>query len=35
MVSVLGYSEKQFVQLALQDALERAGLGYKVKIEAA
>ena len=35
MARVLGYSERQFVQLALQDALERAGLGYRVKIEAA
>jgi len=35
MARVLGYSERQFVQLALQDAMERAGLDYKVKIEAA
>lgn len=34
MARVLGYSEKQFVQLALQDAMERAGLDYRVKIEA-
>lgn len=32
---MLGYSEKQFVQLAMQDAVERAGLEYKVKIEVA
>jgi len=31
----LGYSEKQFVELALQATMERAGLAYKVKIEAA
>lgn len=35
MARVLGYSEKQFVELALQDAMERAGLDFKVKIEAA
>ncbi len=31
----LGYSVKQFVQLALEDSIRRAGLSYKVKIEAA
>jgi len=35
MARVLGYSERQFVQLALQAAMERAGLDYRVKIEAA
>ncbi len=35
MARILGYSEKQFIELALQDAMERAGLDYKVKIEAA
>lgn len=35
MARVLGYSEKQFVQLALQDSMQRAGLDYKVKLEAA
>jgi len=35
LACILGYSEKQFVQLALQDAMERAGLDYQVKIEAA
>ena len=28
----LGYSEEQFVRLALQDELERAGLNYEVQI---
>ncbi len=32
---VLGYSEQQYVRLALQDALRRAGLAYKVEIRAA
>ncbi len=35
IAALLGYSEKQFVQLALQDAMERAELDYRVKIEAA
>jgi transcriptional regulator with XRE-family HTH domain len=35
MARMLGYSERQFVQLALQEAMERAGLHYKVTIEAA
>ena len=35
LARILGYSEKQFVELALQDAMERAGLAFKVKIEAA
>lgn len=29
---LLGYSEKQFVRLALQAALDRAGLNYKVAL---
>ena len=29
---LLGYSEKQFVRLALQAELERAGLDYKVTL---
>ena len=33
IAKILGYSEKQFVELALQDSVERAGLGYRVKIE--
>ncbi len=32
---ILGYSEKQFVQLALQAAMEKAGLDYLVTLEAA
>ena len=32
---VLGYSEQQYVRLALQDALRRAGLAYRVEIRAA
>jgi transcriptional regulator with XRE-family HTH domain len=28
----LGYSERQYVRLALQDALRRAGLSYTVEI---
>ena len=28
----LGYSEEQFVRLALQDQVERAGLDYEVRI---
>jgi transcriptional regulator with XRE-family HTH domain len=35
MARVLGYSEKQFVLLALQDAMKRAGLDYHVRISAA
>jgi transcriptional regulator with XRE-family HTH domain len=33
--SVLGYAESQFVRLALQDELHRAGLRYTVTVEAA
>ena len=32
---VLGYSEKQYVRLALQDSLRRAGLSYTVEIRVA
>lgn len=32
---ILGYSEKQFVRLALQDLLEKEGVRMKVIIEAA
>lgn len=32
---VLGFSEQQYVRLALQDALRRAGLAYTVEIRAA
>ena len=32
---ILGYSVNQFVRLALQDQVERAGLKMKVRIEAA
>ena len=35
LAHTLGYSEKQFVQLALEDAVKRAGLAYTVKIDAA
>jgi len=35
MARTLGYDEKQFIQLAMQDSLRRAGLHYGVKIEAA
>lgn len=35
MARALGYDEKQFVQLAVQDSLRRAGLHFGVKIEAA
>ena len=35
MARILGYSEIQFVQLALQDVVKRAGLEYQVRIEAA
>jgi len=35
LARILGYSEKQFVQLAMQDAMARAGLNYRVKVEAA
>jgi transcriptional regulator with XRE-family HTH domain len=31
----LGYSEQQFVRLALQDEIKRAGLRYKVEVTAA
>jgi transcriptional regulator with XRE-family HTH domain len=31
----LGYSEQQFVRLALQDEVKRAGLRYKVEVSAA
>ncbi len=30
---VLGYGEKQFVRLALQDEVDRAGLGFRVMLE--
>ena len=33
--SLLGYAESQFVRLALQDALRRAGLRYTVSVDAA
>jgi antitoxin HigA-1 len=33
--NLLGYSEAQFVRLALQDEIERAGLHLKVRIEVA
>lgn len=32
---LLGYSSDQFVRLALQDAVDRAGLHYKVELTAA
>jgi len=32
---ILKYSPEQFVRLALQDQIERAGLKFKVKIDAA
>jgi len=32
---LLGYSEPQFVRLALQDELQRAGLRYTVTVDAA
>ena len=32
---LLGYSSDQFVRLALQEALDRAGLHYKVEVTAA
>jgi transcriptional regulator with XRE-family HTH domain len=32
---VLGYSEQQYVRLALQEALARAGLAYNVELRAA
>jgi len=32
---ILKYSSEQFVRLALQDQVEKAGLKFKVKIEAA
>lgn len=32
---LLGYSSDQFVRLALQDAVDRAGLHYKVEVTAA
>ncbi len=32
---LLGYSSDQFVRLALQDAVDRAGLPYKVEVTAA
>jgi antitoxin HigA-1 len=35
MARVLGYSERQFVQLSMQDAMARAGLKYRIKVEAA
>lgn len=33
--SLLGYAESQFVRLALQDELHRAGLRYTVTVDAA
>lgn len=33
--SKLGYSEKQFVRLALQDQLDRAGLHFEVELKKA
>lgn len=33
--SVLGYAESQFLRLALQDELQRAGLRYTVKVDVA
>ena len=33
--SLLGYAEAQFVRLALQDELHRAGLRYTVSVDAA
>ena len=33
--SLLGYSQSQFVRLALQDELHRAGLRYTVTVDAA
>ena len=33
--ALLGYAESQFVRLALQDALHRAGLRYTVTVDAA
>ena len=33
--ALLGYSESQFVRLALQDELHRAGLRYTVTVDAA
>ena len=33
--SLLGYAETQFVRLALQDELHRAGLRYTVSVDAA
>jgi len=35
LARALGYSERQLVQLALQGALERAGLQYQVALEPA
>lgn len=32
---ILGYSEQQYVRLALQDVLRRSGLAYTVEIRAA
>ena len=31
---LLGYSEKQFIRLALQDQVRRAGLKYRVEVTA-
>jgi hypothetical protein len=31
---LLGYAESQFVRLALQDSLRRAGLHYTVTVDA-
>lgn len=32
---ILGYSQEQFVRLALQDAIDRDGLGFIIDIKAA
>jgi transcriptional regulator with XRE-family HTH domain len=32
---ILGYSEEQFIRLAIQDALDRAGLHFKIDIQKA
>lgn len=32
---ILGYSEKRFIKLSLQDQLNRAGLDYDIEIKAA
>lgn len=32
---ILGYSQRQFVEFALQDQIRQAGLHYKINVEAA